>query len=168
MINRDKMPCNDGPAYGLLFAYINITYRLSFSANLIIGGWSMADEWFTAVQVLRLAPLRLIRDVYFVVWMNMLRKIDRKGTLNCVRLDWYMHSAYGKITNLPDSDFHVCWRVGLLIMTETGRRTSYDAILFMVPESKFHGANMRPIWVRQDPVGPMLAPWTLLSGILNI
>ena len=60
-----------------------------------------------------------------------------------------------------------------------------------IPDSKVHGANMGPIWGRQDPggphagpmnfakvhgatwgpsgadrtqVGPMLAPWTLLSG----
>ena len=34
-----------------------------------------------------------------------------------------------------------------------------------VPDSKVHGANMEPIWGRQDPGGPMLAPWTLLSGV---
>ena len=33
------------------------------------------------------------------------------------------------------------------------------------PDSKDHGANMGPIWGRQDPAGPMLAPWTLLSGL---
>ena len=32
------------------------------------------------------------------------------------------------------------------------------------PDNKVHGANMGPIWGRQDPGGPMLAPWTLLSG----
>ena len=32
------------------------------------------------------------------------------------------------------------------------------------PDSKVHGANMGPIWGRQSQVGPMLAPWTLLSG----
>ena len=32
------------------------------------------------------------------------------------------------------------------------------------PVSKVHGANMGPIWGRQDPGGPKLAPWTLLSG----
>ena len=34
-----------------------------------------------------------------------------------------------------------------------------------VTDSKVHGANMGPIWGRQDPGGPMLAPWTLLSGM---
>ena len=34
-----------------------------------------------------------------------------------------------------------------------------------VPDNKVHGANMGPIWGRQDPGGPMLAPWTLLSGV---
>ena len=32
------------------------------------------------------------------------------------------------------------------------------------PHNKVHGANIGPIWGRQDPGGPMLAPWTLLSG----
>ena len=32
------------------------------------------------------------------------------------------------------------------------------------PDSKVHGANMGPIWGRQDPGEPMLAPWSLLSG----
>ena len=35
------------------------------------------------------------------------------------------------------------------------------------PHSKVHGANMGPIWVRQVPGGPMLAPWTLLSVMLS-
>ena len=35
-----------------------------------------------------------------------------------------------------------------------------------IPDSKVHGANMGPIWDRQDPVGPHDGPWTLLSGIL--
>ena len=35
------------------------------------------------------------------------------------------------------------------------------------PDSKVHGANMGPIWGRQDPGGPMLAPWILLSGFIR-
>ena len=31
-------------------------------------------------------------------------------------------------------------------------------------DSKVHGANMGPIWGRQDPGGPMWATWTLFSG----
>ena len=34
-----------------------------------------------------------------------------------------------------------------------------------VPDNKVHGANMGPIRGQQDPGGPMLAPWTLLSGV---
>ena len=37
-----------------------------------------------------------------------------------------------------------------------------------IPDKKFHGANMGPTWGRQDPGGPMLAPWTLLSGIYDL
>ena len=33
---------------------------------------------------------------------------------------------------------------------------SYD-----VPDSKVHGANMRPIWGRQDPGGPHVGPMNI-------
>ena len=39
-------------------------------------------------------------------------------------------------------------------------------IIHAVPDSKVHGANMGPIWADRAQVGPMLAPWTLLSGVL--
>ena len=35
----------------------------------------------------------------------------------------------------------------------------------MIPDSKFHGANMGPSGAERTQVGPMLVPWTLLSGI---
>ena len=34
------------------------------------------------------------------------------------------------------------------------------------PDSKVHGANMGPIWGRQDPGGPHDAPRTLLYGAI--
>ena len=35
------------------------------------------------------------------------------------------------------------------------------------PDSKFHGANMGPIWGRQDPVGPNVGPMSLaISDII--
>ena len=38
---------------------------------------------------------------------------------------------------------------------KTAWREDLDSVY---PDSKVHGANMRPIWRRQDPAGPMLAP----------
>ena len=35
------------------------------------------------------------------------------------------------------------------------------------PDSKVHGANMGFIWRRQDPHGPHVCPWTLLSGYVS-
>ena len=32
------------------------------------------------------------------------------------------------------------------------------------PESRVHGANMRPIWGRQDPGGPHVGPMNLVSN----
>ena len=37
-----------------------------------------------------------------------------------------------------------------------------------LPESQVHGANMGPTWVLSAQVGPMLAPWTLPSGLSNV
>ena len=39
--------------------------------------------------------------------------------------------------------------------------------IYKQTDSKVHGANMGPIWGRQDQVGPILAQWTLLSGRLK-
>ena len=39
---------------------------------------------------------------------------------------------------------------------------------YTLPDSKVHGANMGPIWGHRTQVGPMLAPWTLLSGLCSL
>ena len=44
----------------------------------------------------------------------------------------------------------------------------FSSNLDNTPDSKVHGAHMGPIWGWQDPGGPMLAPWTLLSGTDNV
>ena len=40
--------------------------------------------------------------------------------------------------------------------------------IIAVPESKVHGANMGPSGADRTQVEPMLAPWTLSSGVCNI
>ena len=51
-----------------------------------------------------------------------------------------------------------------------------DALLYMeyiiIPDSKVHGANMGPIWGRQDPGGPRVGPinfdiWDIHASILT-
>ena len=37
----------------------------------------------------------------------------------------------------------------------------------LLPDSKVHGANTGPTWVLLAPDGPMLAPYTLLSGLVT-
>ena len=34
----------------------------------------------------------------------------------------------------------------------------------VTPDSKVYGANMGPAWADRTQIGPMMAPWTLLSG----
>ena len=45
-------------------------------------------------------------------------------------------------------------------------------VIAVHPDSKVHGANMGPIWDRQDPGGPHAGPvnfviWGILSDIYN-
>ena len=37
----------------------------------------------------------------------------------------------------------------------------------VIPDNKVHGVNSGPTWVLSAQVGPILAPWTLLSGMLS-
>ena len=46
-------------------------------------------------------------------------------------------------------------------------QTAHQSLPVDYPDNKVHGANMGPIWGRQDPGGPMLAPWTSLSVYLR-
>ena len=62
---------------------------------------------------------------------------------------------YEKQRNTMNSGNRACHPIGVV-----GGYHSGD-----LPDSKIHGANMGPIWGRQDPGGPMLAPWVLLSGL---
>ena len=41
----------------------------------------------------------------------------------------------------------------------------YDQFHWNFPDSNVHGANMGPTWVLSAPMGPMLVPWKLLSGL---
>ena len=38
--------------------------------------------------------------------------------------------------------------------------------IYMVPDSKVHGANMGSTWVLSASDGPHVGPWTLLSGVV--
>ena len=72
--------------------------------------------------------------------------------------------------NLAIGDFHgevpvhlVCLQIGV------GHSLCYSwgahsGMCAATPSSKVHGANMGPSGADRTQVGPMLAPWTLLSG----
>ena len=44
----------------------------------------------------------------------------------------------------------------------------FGYIVNAIPDGRVHVANMGPTWVLSAPGGPMLAPWTLLLGIIII
>ena len=53
----------------------------------------------------------------------------------------------------------------------SGSELQYDALDYTDPDSKDHGANMGPIWGRQDPGGPHVGPmnhaiWELIHADL--
>ena len=77
---------------------------------------------------------------------------------------------YQVVSPLPHS-------LGVTCITCTGRGTnkviSIDPMATVTtrkfPDSKVHGAKMGPIWHRQDPGGPHVAPKkTLLAGLFSI
>ena len=47
----------------------------------------------------------------------------------------------------------------------SGKTTNTSKLeqISLLPDSKFHGANMRPIWGRQDPGGPHVGPMNFAS-----
>ena len=51
----------------------------------------------------------------------------------------------------------------------TFSNTSLGSFTFLqlYPDSKVHGANMRPIWVRQDPGGPHVGPMHLALWLVT-
>ena len=57
-----------------------------------------------------------------------------------------------------------CLACMFLFCRRSENGTPYDK---HIPDSKVHGANMGPIWGRQDPGGPHVGPWTLLSESLS-
>ena len=60
--------------------------------------------------------------------------------------------------NLPGASWGIaCW---IVLGKHNTNQPHYNT-----PDNKVHGANMGPTWGRQ---GPMLAPWTLLSGTITL
>ena len=79
--------------------------------------------------------------------------------------------TFSSMRYLYCDDFQCCVNICLVCPVLNGIILSkftclfYRTILYL--DSKVHGANMGPIWDWQDPGGPMLAPWTLLSGYVS-
>ena len=90
--------------------------------------------------------------------------IKNPWNVNCV--------VTGDMTTCGDNS-DVDWRpVPLQLGTAMGRQ-SHNTGLFpapwpnlnpYIPDSKINGANMGPIWGRQDPGGPHVGPMNFVSG----
>ena len=87
---------------------------------------------------------------------------------------WFiMSQVIRQVIGSPDID--IVWQVNppiswgrFWITFAVSVRSDYEKYE-IIPDSKVHGANMGPIWGRQNPggphVGPLMAHWTLLSGM---
>ena len=47
------------------------------------------------------------------------------------------------------------------------QHSEHSGLVWWFPHSKVHGANMGPTWALSAQMGPMLVPWTLLSGFIS-
>ena len=56
------------------------------------------------------------------------------------------------------------WGITVTFVNLRGRAFRFQFLWQTYPDSKVLGANMGPIWADRSHAGPMLAPWTLLSG----
>ena len=59
----------------------------------------------------------------------------------------------------------------LLYIVEKINHMVWEQILLIITDSKVHGANMGPIWGRQDPGGPHVGPmnfaiWDLIYWVI--
>ena len=69
-------------------------------------------------------------------------------------------------TTVVDIETSILYLLNLLVMIKgtSTQKTASTSWYNNHPDSKVHGANMGPTWVLSASDGPMLAPWTLLSG----
>ena len=67
-------------------------------------------------------------------------------------------TCFHKATTI--SPFHHLWisTVNGLIVYAQKNQTFHPRSFIIYPNSKVHGANMGPIWGRQDPGGPHIGP----------
>ena len=59
-------------------------------------------------------------------------------------------------------------QMGCILKAQSIRRVSIYSLQCSFHGSKVHGANMDPSGADRNQVGPMLAPWTLLSSFLIV
>ena len=95
-------------------------------------------------------------------WKNGIHVMDQE-VVRLINLNWIHHKTnfvkYTYVTMcVTKMQLHVS------IITSSMRIKTPGFI--HIQDSKIHGANMGPTWVLSPQMGPMLAPWTLLLGIL--
>ena len=114
------------------------------------------NQWWPSLltQLYLIWPWWVNRSV--VKWLVLVLSLTDIYQDTCLQL----LRLYNQLFYWPKS-WHQKYNISyIVILTHIEIKVSADAC----PDSKVHGANMGPTWVLLAQVGPMWAPWTLLSG----
>ena len=141
---------------------VNIDSRCCFNSNYVAPGRHAVNrqevnQWF--VQKVRSTGLRnILCDILnYVIWSN------KKIIVISVSARGLAPTCAGVSAGVVMAKF-VAKHLKVVKQTLVSLMIWQYSPFHINPDSKVHGANMGPIWGRQDLGGPMLAPWTLLSG----
>ena len=81
-------------------------------------------------------------------------------------IDAHIHHQVSMIYDL----YRLCWRsfAGIFHVFQTNLIKLIMHLSYIFPDSKVHGAQMGPIWGRQDPGGPHVGPMNFAIWAYNI
>ena len=113
--------------------------------------------------------------------MSNLCRSEGHSYVGCSHMAFLCCVSHGDITNcqwMNMAQLSITFRVASLTLGVTNANEAIEKNMGKIspywnirkcephayPDNKVYGANMGPTRGRQDPGGPMLAPWTLLSG----
>ena len=99
----------------------------------------------------------------------------------CLELFWTLLCHTGRVTDTRNTKQNNCNIIGTCVMPDWHCHTMFVrggmgvatticnqvSLSDIVPDSKVHGANMGPIWDRQDPGGPHVGPMNFAIWGIN-
>ena len=124
--------------------------------------WLEPNVWWEISQILieYIKPIRQMSDEPWKFFAATLWELVRCGIYE---------NAVVPLLLMPTGVFHYNWWSTQMGFVKSHFHTYKQHTSFCcVPDSKVHGANIGPTWALSAQMGPMLAPWTLLSGVVCV